>query len=550
MLQQIKSELFSALQSKYKDKDILSDDIEVVSLFDEKGDFTSNICLKYSKILKSKPIDIAKDIINVFSLEGISKIEVAGPGFLNFFLDDNSLINLLNKKPILFNDTSSVNIEFVSANPTGPLHLAHGRGPVVGDVLSNLYKHFGHEVIREYYVNNTGNQINEFVSSILFNISKKQNINLNYSQYYKGEYIQNIADSCYEQFKPLIDKLNLSKDDEIDIVNFAIKSLVEQSINTLEKIGIYFDEISYETEIMKKNLLSEIIDNLQQKNLVYKGQLEMPKDYKGTIKDNEITIFKSTFFDDDEDRAITKNDGTPTYFANDIAYHVDKYKRGYNKLINIWGADHLGYLKRLSAALKSIYPSIDFSVIFCQIVNLKRNNQIQKLSKREGNIFELKLLVEEIGVENFRYFMCYRKNDTHMDLDIDLIKKENKENPIYYIQYSYARAQSVLDKKTEIKNLPVEMSLELKNLYKKLYDWNSIIFSAYQKQEVHLIAHYLESLSSYFHILWSSAKTNPKLRFLDNQNNISNHSYELLTRYQDTLRQGLNILGIKPKLKM
>ncbi len=550
MLQKIKLELFSILKKKYKEVDFSIEDIEVVSLFDEKGDFTSNICLKFSKILNSNPIAISQDIIQNFSLQFVDKIDVAGPGFLNFSISDQSFLDLLNEKPKTLNDNSIVNIEFVSANPTGPLHLAHGRGAVVGDVLSNIYEYFGHKVVREYYVNNTGNQINEFISSILFKISETHNLNLDYSQYYKGQYIQIIADDCYQNFKKLIDKKILSKDDEVNIVNFAIKSLVAQSINTLQNTNIKFDQIVYETDIVDKKYLTEIIDILFQKNLAYKGQLKMPKDFKETKKDNEIIIFKSTNFGDDEDRALTKNDGSPTYFANDIAYHVDKYKRGYSKLINIWGADHLGYLKRLSAALTTIYSEINFSVVFCQIVNLKRNNQIQKLSKREGNIFELKLLLNEIGVENFRYFMCYRKNDTHMDLDIDLIKKENKENPIYYIQYSYARAQSVLERKKNIKDFPLEMSPELKNLYKKLYEWDSVIFNAYQKQEVHLIAHYLESLSSYFHSLWSSAKSNSKIRFLDNDDNISNHSFDLLKRYQNTIGQGLSILGIKPKLKM
>ncbi len=550
MLHKIKLELFSLLQSQYKEFDFSINDIEVITLFDKKGDFTSNICMKFSKTLNSKPNDIAKNIIQNFSLDGIIKIEVAGPGFLNFFISDQSFINLLSEKSKTIIDKSSVNIEFVSANPTGPLHLAHGRGAVVGDVLSNLYKYFGHKVTREYYVNNTGNQIKEFLHSIIFNIAEKHNLNLNYSQYYKGKYIKDIADSCYENFKTMINKENISTNDEMEIVNFAIKSLVNQSINTLKDTNIHFDQIVYETDIVSKNTLPNIIDKLFKKKLAYKGQLQMPKEFKGTKKDNEIIIFKSTLFDDDEDRAITKNDGTATYFANDIAYHVDKYNRGYDKLINIWGADHLGYLKRLSAALKALYPSIDFNVIFCQIVNLKRENLIQKLSKREGNIFELKLLVEEIGVENFRYFMCYRKNDTHMDLDIDLIKKENKENPIYYIQYSYARAQSVLDRKKNIKEMPSEMSLELRNLYKKIHDWDSVILSAYQKQEVHLIAHYLESLSSYFHSLWSSAKSNPNIRFLDDEDNISLHSLELIKKYQNIIKQGLNILGIEPKLKM
>ena len=550
MLQKIKSELFSCIQDIYPEIKFSISDIEVSSLYDEKGDFTSNLCLKYSKIVQANPSEIANRLIDKFNLEEITRIEVAGPGFLNFFITNAALMDLLNEKSKSFTDTSSVNIEFVSANPTGPLHLAHGRGAVVGDVLSNIYKFFGHKVTREYYVNNTGNQIKEFVSSILFKISEKNKLNLTYPQYYKGEYIQIIADNCYDQFNSLINFKDLKEDDEINIVNFAIKSLVKQSIETLNETGIKFDQISYETDIVNKKLLPEIITKLSEKNLIYKGQLDMPKDYQGTQKDNEITIFKSTLFEDDEDRAITKNDGTPTYFANDIAYHADKHKRGFDKLINIWGADHLGYLKRLSAALKALYPSIDFSVVFCQIVNLKRDNKIQKLSKREGNIFELKLLVEEIGIENFRYFMCYRKNDTHMDLDIDLIKKENKENPIYYIQYSYARAQSVLDRKKNIIDTSIDMPLELKNLYKKLYDWDSVALSAYKKQEVHLIAHYLESLASYYHSLWSSAKSNSQIRFLDNDNNLSNHSYNLLKKYQDTLNEGLNILGIKPKLKM
>ena len=550
MLQKIKSELFSCIQDIYPEIKFSISDIEVSSLYDEKGDFTSNLCLKYSKIVQANPSEIANRLIDKFNLEEITRIEVAGPGFLNFFITNSALMDLLNEKSKSFTDNSSVNIEFVSANPTGPLHLAHGRGAVVGDVLSNIYKFFGHKVTREYYVNNTGNQIKEFVSSILFKISEKNKLNLTYPQYYKGEYIQIIADNCYDQFNSLINFKDLKEDDEINIVNFAIKSLVKQSIETLNETGIKFDQISYETDIVNKKLLPEIITKLSEKNLIYKGQLDMPKDYQGTQKDNEITIFKSTLFEDDEDRAITKNDGTPTYFANDIAYHADKHKRGFDKLINIWGADHLGYLKRLSAALKALYPSIDFSVVFCQIVNLKRDNKIQKLSKREGNIFELKLLVEEIGIENFRYFMCYRKNDTHMDLDIDLIKKENKENPIYYIQYSYARAQSVLDRKKNIIDTSIDMPLELKNLYKKLYDWDSVALSAYKKQEVHLIAHYLESLASYFHSLWSSAKSNSQIRFLDNDNNLSNHSYNLLKKYQDTLSEGLNILGIKPKLKM
>jgi arginyl-tRNA synthetase len=550
MLQNIKTELLSSLDRCYDHIDININDIEVSTLFDQKGDFTSNICLKLSKILKAKPTEIAENIIQHFSLDFVDKIEIAGPGFLNIFITNNSFKKLLIDRETSSKNAEKINIEFVSANPTGPLHLAHGRGAIVGDVLSNLYEYFGNKVNREYYVNNTGNQIKEFLSSILFSISEKNNLELKYKQFYKGDYIEGIADVCYQKFYKLFNKKDFSADEELIIVNYAIENLVNDSIEILKKSGIYFNTISYETDIMKGNYLDEIIASLNKQNLIYKGQLQMPKDFKGTLKDNEITIFKSTNFGDDEDRALTKNDKTPTYFANDIAYHVDKHKRGFDKLINIWGADHLGYLKRLKSALISLYPSLDFSVVFCQIVNLKRNGQIQKLSKREGNIFELNLLIEEIGIDNFRYFMCYRKNDTHMDLDIDLIKKENKENPIYYIQYSYARSQSVLDRKKNIITSNVDFSKELKNLYKRLYDWDYVVLNAYNKNEVHLIAHYLESLASFFHTFWSSSKDNPSMRFLDQDNNISSEFFELLTRYQEIVSKGLGILGIKPKLKM
>ena len=549
MLHNLKKNLFEILVKIDKNIMINIDDIEVETLFDQRGDFTTNTALKFSKIYNSNPKQLANLIIENLNINDFEKVEIAGPGFINFTLKDGTFNSQLINNKIEFKNSDKVNIEFVSANPTGPLHLAHGRGAVVGDILSNLFEYFGHKVTREYYVNNTGNQINEFLSSILYSISNKNNLSLDENQFYKGDYINDIANNCYENFKSLFNK-ELSPSDRINIVNFAIENLVNQTIQTLSSAGINFDEISYETNIMEKEYLPLILEKLNKSELTYKGQLNAPKDYTGTQKDNDLTIFKSTLFNDDEDRALTKNDGSPTYFANDIAYHEDKYQRGYNKLINIWGADHLGYLKRLSSAITSLHPEIDFSVVFCQIVNLKRDNKIQKLSKREGNIFELKNLINEIGVDNFRYFMSYRKNDTHMDLDIDLIKKENKENPIYYIQYSYARTQSVLNKTNKIIDTQVLVTSELKNLYKKLLEWENVIKSAYQKKEVHLIAHYLESLSSYFHTLWSSSKNNPKAKFLDKDSNISSDLHKLLCNYQNVLKDGLKILGIKPKLQM
>ena len=549
MLHKLKKSLFEILIKIDKNVSINFEDVEVETLFDKKGDFTTNAALKFAKIFGKNPNQLADIILKGINLNNFEKVEIAGPGFINFFLKDESFNPQLFNYEKEFTENEKVNIEFVSANPTGPLHLAHGRGAVVGDILSNLFEYFGHPVTREYYVNNTGNQINEFLSSILYSISHTYNLNLNEKQFYKGDYINDIAKNCYEKFKPLFDN-KLSSDEKNNIVNYAIENLVNQTLQTLGTAGIKFDQISYETTIMDKGHLPLILEKFKQKDLTYEGQLNAPKDFTGTLKDNQLTIFKSTLFEDDEDRALTKNDGTPTYFANDIAYHEDKFQRGFNKLINIWGADHLGYLKRLSSAITSLHPKIDFSVVFCQIVNLKRDNKIQKLSKREGNIFELKNLIDEIGIDNFRYFMSYRKNDTHMDLDIDLIKRENKENPIYYIQYSYARTQSILNKVNKVVDTPVIITSELKNLYKKLLEWDNVVKSAYLKKEVHLIAHYLESLSSYFHTLWSSSKNKPSVKFLDNENNISTNLIKLLHNYQNVLDEGLKILGIKPKLQM
>ena len=262
MLDQIKLSLKDCLSKIDGSIDVSIDEIEVSLLFDEKGDFTTNIALKFSKLYKQKPSDLAKSIIDNFSSEEFSKIEMAGPGFINFFLKDQFFFNLLNSQQNRFQDQSSVNIEFVSANPTGPLHLAHGRGAIVGDVLSNLYQFYGHDVTREYYVNNTGNQINEFLSSILFHISSNHYLNLPYKQFYKGEYIQELAEKCFENFKYIFDSPKLSKDEELQIVNFAIENLVNQSLKTLKDSGINFDQITYETSIVEKTS-PEIIKELE-----------------------------------------------------------------------------------------------------------------------------------------------------------------------------------------------------------------------------------------------------------------------------------------------
>ena len=235
----------------------------------------------------------------------VKETQLAGPGFINFFLNDDGFEDLLRFQNPLNAHSKSINIEFVSANPTGPLHLAHGRGAVVGDVLSNLYEFNGYKVDREYYVNNTGNQINEFLSSILYSISETHSLSLSYQQYYKGDYIKEIANSCYEEFKDIINS-NISKDQNNEIANFAIGNLVNKSLEVLKSSNINFNSVIYETDIMKKDHFSKALSALKDKQLVYDGKLQQPKDYKQTKKENNISIFKSSNFGDDEDRALTK----------------------------------------------------------------------------------------------------------------------------------------------------------------------------------------------------------------------------------------------------
>ena len=278
MLHNLKKSLFEILIKIDKNISIYFEDVEVETLFDQKGDFTTNAALKFSKIFGKNPNQLADIIIKAINLNNFEKVEIAGPGFINFFLKDESFNPQLFNYEKEFTENEKVNIEFVSANPTGPLHLAHGRGAVVGDILSNLFEYFGHPVTREYYVNNTGNQINEFLSSILYSISHTYNLNLNEKQFYKGDYINDIAKNCYEKFKPIFDN-KLSSDEKNNIVNYAIENLVNQTLQTLGTAGIKFDQISYETTIMDKGYLPLILEKFKQKDLIYEGQLNAPKDF-------------------------------------------------------------------------------------------------------------------------------------------------------------------------------------------------------------------------------------------------------------------------------
>jgi len=379
-------------------------------------------------------------------------------------------------------------------------------------------------------------------------------LNLSYKQFYKGAYIKELAEKCFENFKNIFDSPKLSKDEELQIVNFAIENLVNQSLKTLEDSGINFDQITYETSIVEKKLLPEIIKELENKDLVYHGQLHDPKDFQGTKKDNEITIFKSTNFGDDEDRAITKNDGTPTYFANDIVYHVDKYQRKFSKLINIWGADHHGYIPRVKASIESLgLDSKKLKTLLIQFVSLKEKGQKVQMSTRSGEFVELSDLVDEVGIDSARYYFLARKPEQALEFDIDLAKKTNKDNHVYYIQYAHARICSI---KKELKKRKIDFNLKesleklslLKETEKEIISlvngYPEILEQCYKNNELHPLCFYLRDLSSKFHSFYNAEK------IISDDKDYSDAKIALSIAIKEIINNGLNILGIGCPEKM
>ena len=417
-------------------------------------DLSSNVSLVLAKTNKLNPMNLASEIKDLLLRKEshFEKIDVAGPGFINIKLSNDALVFNINK--ILMNkDTygskkskKSYNIEFVSANPTGPMHVGHCRGAIFGDVLSNLLSFHGNKVVREYYINDYGNQIRNFVESVYLRIREikfKEKFVVR-ENLYPGDYIKDIAENiikdnkninlesfknCYEELKELslIASMTLIKDD-------------------LKKLGIEHDNFFSESELVKKDLVNITVKELHNRNFVEEGYLDPPK---GEIPKNwkkvKRLIFKSTKFGDDADRALQKNDGTWTYFANDVAYHSDKISRKYDNLINILGADHTGYIKRITAAVSALSEKkIKLNCKVCQLVKLFKDGKPFKMSKRAGDFISAQKLLNEVDKDSIRFMMLNRNNDVEIDFDFDKVKEKTKDNPVYYVQYAYARINSLL----------------------------------------------------------------------------------------------------------
>jgi arginyl-tRNA synthetase len=530
-------------------------------------DLSCNIALILAKINNLNPQELAKNIKNILidNTENIEKIEIAGPGFLNIKIKNDS-IKILMEKIFLEQDSygakkenKKYNIEFVSANPTGPMHVGHCRGAIFGDVLSNLLVFNGNNVTKEYYINDYGNQIRNFSKSVFLRIREiiYGEKFVNDKDLYPGDYIIDIAKKIikdnpnekYENFDDSFKKLSTE----------SLFYSMEMIKADLQQLGIKHDNFISETELVAKNLVNKSIKHLKDNQFVEEGFLERPKGEESkNWKKTKRLIFKSTIFKDDTDRALTKNDGSWTYFANDIAYHMDKVSRKYDYLINILGADHTGYVKRITAAVSALsLDKIKLECKICQLVKLYKKGKPFKMSKRAGDFISVNDLLKEVDKDSIRFMMLNRSNDVELDFDFDKVLEKSKDNPVYYVQYCYARINSLfrsIDKKVNddlnLSNENFVLNSYEAKILRKIFEWPKVINVASNKYEPHRIPFYLYELSTLFHSYWSKGNENEELRFIKDNKIKNNNSFAIIKLVALVIRNGMRILGVSLPSKM
>jgi len=504
----------------------------------ENGDYSTNVALELCKVLRKNPTEIAENIKNTIKDNKIKKIEVASPGFLNFFVDQNYLLeninNVIDQNELYgscnIGNGKKVNIEFVSANPTGILHLGNARGGAYGDSLARILSFAGFEVTKEYYVNDAGMQINNLGLSIQARYKTLCGIETSIPENgYHGPEISVIADDIYVEHKDKYINKELDYFKEL-----GTKILLGKIKEVLKEYGIDYDVFTSEKEIYKKYSLEEIINTMDESGYIYKK--------------DDATWFKSSSLYDTKDHVLVKNDGTYTYLMPDIAYHIDKYKRGYEHIIDVLGTDHHGYIARLKGAIKANgYDDSIIDVKLLQLVRLVKDGEEVKMSKRTGNTVTLKELIDEVGVNATRFSFSSKSLDTQMDFDLDLFKKKTNENPVYYVSYAYARINTILknypnlEKVDEYKTIKNE---EAFNLLEAVYNFPEVVKNAANKELPHLITNYVYNLANLFHTYYS------KYRIINDDINILYENLNMIKAVQITIKNALNLIGVEPPEKM
>ncbi|MFL2790275.1 MAG: arginine--tRNA ligase [Paracoccaceae bacterium] len=533
------------------------------------GDLSSNVAMVLSKQAKSNPRKIAEYFITHFSEdESIESVEIAGPGFLNFKLRSHCwnavIISILQKGKSFglqqIGTGKTVNVEFVSANPTGPLHVGHTRGAVFGDVLANLLEVSGYKVTREYYVNDAGSQIDSLARSAFSRYQEALgNDTKSDGHEYPGDYLKQVGEELKNEYGHLLldadEYLRLDK-----IKDFTVKKMLKMIREDLADLGVVMDNFVSEKALYANGKVEEAVSKLREMGFIYKGSLEKPKG--GNNQDWSVRkqeLFKSSQFGDDTDRPIKKADGSWTYFAPDIAYHHGKLERNYDKIINIFGADHSGYISRMKAVVRAFSTGEkDLIIRLCQLVKLYKDGKPVKMSKRAGSYVTLRDLLDEVGKDAIRFLLLMRKNDAPIDFEFTKAVEQTRENPVFYVQYANARICSILKRAKESNVNIDDLALSeadlhlLKNeselqVIKKLAEWPSIIIKATSRFEPHRIAFYLFELAQLFHGLQSLGKIDHGVRFIRADDiRLTKARLAMVRSIQLVIRSGLNIFGIKP----
>ncbi len=533
------------------------------------GDISTNVAMVLSKINKKPPIELAKQIADLIkdSDTNIDEISIEKPGFINLKFKNEFwngfILDVLNNSSYGCTTSGKKNsflVEFVSANPTGPLHVGHSRGAILGDVISNLLSFNGHKVTKEYYVNDYGNQISHFTKSVYLRIKEilySETFPIEDNDLYPGEYLIDIAKKIISNNKDLDFKNFESVSEKLKHLSIQ-ESLKLIKIN-LENLGIKHDNFASETEVINNNEVDEVIKKLKDKKYIYEGKIKAPEgESNKNWVEREQLLFKSTEFGDDKDRALQKEDKSWTYFASDVAYHNTKLKRDFNILINILGADHAGYIKRITSVVEAL--SGEKNKLICkvsQLVKLIKDKKPFKMSKRKGDYITIEDLINEVGKDATRFIMLSRSSDAEIDFDFDKVKEKSKENPIYYVQYAYARISSVfrntqndINSNLEIKNSDFNFANEEIKLFKKISEWPKCVEVSSEKLEPHRISVYLYELASEFHSYWNMGKEDVSKRFIEEDNTIKMEKLVFLKSIANTLKTGMNILGVDTPEKM
>ena len=533
-------------------------------------DISTNVAMVLSKLNQKSPIDLANQLIELIKKDNtyIDSITIVKPGFINIKFRQNFwnefLKDIINGK-ITFGSNHKQKklkylIEFVSANPTGPLHVGHCRGAILGDVIANILKFNNHEIIKEYYVNDYGNQIISFTKSVYLRIKEildKEKFPTNDPDIYPGDYVIEIAHNIINENKKL-DFSNFNK-----ISDLLTKLSVEQSLKlvkiNLNNLGVKHDNFVSETDIVKNKEVEKVVEELKANKFVYEGKIEAPKSESKTdwVKRDQL-LFKSTDFGDDKDRALQKSDKTWTYFAVDVAYHQNKLTRKFDTLINILGSDHAGYIKRITAVVEALSEKKNkLKCKVSQLVKLIKDGKPFKMSKRKGDYITVEDLINEVGKDATRFIMLNRSSDVELDFDFTKVKEKSKDNPLYYVQYCYARICSVfrhaninINDKVNIKNFDFKYSPYEIKILKKISEWPKCIEISSNKLEPHRIPLYLYELASDFHSYWNMGKDKEELRFINKDKKISDEKLVFLKAISGVIKTGMNIVGVNTPEQM